>query len=338
MRAVLAAALAALAAPALASDPAPVIAAERAFAKDGAATGIKASFLKWSAPEGIVFAPGPRLTRDVYGSQPDPKPGEKGPAPAWWPLWAGISASGDLGFTTGPVEWDGERAGYHYFTVWKRQADGSWRWVYDGGGGGDGAGLPGPETEPATLQPTGARSASAAAAFAEVRSAEAALADISARDHRAALQSAIPPDGRVHVPGRPPAVDQGSVVAALGTRPAAVRFDPTAGGEASAAGDLAWTYGRGTWTQGGSARVGWYVRVWQKRADGWRVVYDQLLPEPLPKPPTGWATVRRRRTAPGSAPRPTRRSAPPSTRRNRRRLAGPSARWCGGGRSPRLRA
>ncbi|MDF2900198.1 MAG: hypothetical protein K0Q62_257, partial [Phenylobacterium sp.] len=47
-----------IASPALAQvDPAPVVAAERAFAADGLALGIKGSFLKHAAAEAIVFGP-----------------------------------------------------------------------------------------------------------------------------------------------------------------------------------------------------------------------------------------------------------------------------------------
>ena len=49
----------------------------------------------------------------------------------------------------------------------------------------------------------------------------------------------------------------------LDTRPAAIEF-ATLGGEASQAGDLAWTYGSAKWTES----EGHYVRVWQKRAGG----------------------------------------------------------------------
>ena len=62
-------------------------------------------------------------------SPPDPT---TAPSLVWWPNWAGISKSGDLGFTTGGVEVGGARTD-HYFTIWRRQADGSWKWVYDGG-------------------------------------------------------------------------------------------------------------------------------------------------------------------------------------------------------------
>ncbi|HET6970344.1 MAG TPA: DUF4440 domain-containing protein, partial [Phenylobacterium sp.] len=118
-----------LASPALAAPvtPAAVVAAERAFASDGLELGVQASFLKHSAPEAIVLAPEPTLAHALY-AQPKPK----GPPLVWWPLWAGIARSGDLGFTTGPYTFDGKPRAW-YFTVWARQPDGGWKWLYDGG-------------------------------------------------------------------------------------------------------------------------------------------------------------------------------------------------------------
>ena len=113
----------AIAPPAFAApvDPAPVVAAERAFAADGLELGVQASFLKHSAPEGIVLQPEPQLAKAVFAA---PQP--KGPPLVWWPLWAGIARSGDLGFTTGPYSFDGQPRAW-YFTVWARQADGGWK-------------------------------------------------------------------------------------------------------------------------------------------------------------------------------------------------------------------
>ena len=74
--------------PALAEpDPSAVVAAERAFAADGLAHGIKRSFLAHSAPDAILFAPDPVNARELYADRPD-KPH---PPLVWWPLWAGIA-------------------------------------------------------------------------------------------------------------------------------------------------------------------------------------------------------------------------------------------------------
>lgn len=50
------------------------------------------------------------------------------------------------------------------------------------------------------------------------------------------------------------------------------------GGGASDAGDLAWTYGTAHWSVAGAAKEGHYVRIWQKRAEGWKLVFAQILP------------------------------------------------------------
>lgn len=105
-----------LAAPVFAGPvtPAPLVAAERAFAADGLLLGLQASVLKHTAPEGIVLAPEPLLARAVFA---EPRP--KSPPLVWWPLWAGLARSGDLGSTTGPYTSGGQPGGY-YFTVWAR--------------------------------------------------------------------------------------------------------------------------------------------------------------------------------------------------------------------------
>jgi len=66
---------------------------------------------------------------------------------------------------------------------------------------------------------------------------------------------------------------------ALSARNAAMTFSQLGGG-ASAAGDFCWTYGEARWEAGGATHAGYYARVWQKRAEGWRIVFDELIPAP----------------------------------------------------------
>lgn len=255
-----------------AADPAPVVAAERAFAADGLAMGIKGSFLKHSAPDAILFAPGPVKAHDLYAKRPD----QKGPPLVWWPLWAGIARSGDLGFTTGPATYDGRESGW-YFTVWAKQADGGWKWLYDGGAASahDGAAPQG--SQPAYLAASTGPEATASLAMGQVRAAEAALAKLAAADAKAAYLAVLSPDARVAGSKAAPATTPQAVTAELSTRASKIVFSPL-GGSASAAGDLAWTYGDAAWTEGPEPARGHYVRIWQSRSDGWRLVFDQILP------------------------------------------------------------
>ncbi len=78
---------------------------------------------------------GKEVVRTAFGEKPDP-----GDSLVWKPVIAGMSASCDLGFTIGYSVSKGTDAegkpsvNYgHYLTVWKKQADGSWKFVLDGG-------------------------------------------------------------------------------------------------------------------------------------------------------------------------------------------------------------
>lgn len=273
-------ALALLASPALAAPvtPAPVVAAERAFAADGLALGVQASFLKHSAPEAILLAPEPVLAHAVFAA---PRP--KGAPLVWWPLWAGIARSGDLGFTTGPYTTDGKPGGY-YFTVWATQADGSWKWLYDGGPPSDMTGAAPQGSEVAYARLATRKAGSPGKAMSEVTRAEIALHAAAKTDVRAAFLAAVADDGRIVGSTAPPPKDRSALEAELATRAASIAFSPL-GGQASKAGDLAWTYGVARWTRDGQVRRGHYVRIWRNDAAGWRLLFDELLAAPPLKSP-----------------------------------------------------
>ena len=266
-----------LAAPARAApaDPAQVVAAERAFAADGAALGIRDSFLKHSADQAIVLQPEPVLAKAVFGAAPA---GGGGAKLVWWPLWAGIARSGDLGFTTGPYTVNG-KPGAWYFTVWAKQADGGWKWLFDGGPPSEFAGSAPQGSTVAYTRPAARSAGAPGKAMAEVSRAETALAAAARADLKAAYLAVVADDARiVGSKARPPA-SRAETEAELATRPATIVFAPM-GGEASSAGDLAWTYGVASWTADGQPRRGHYVRIWRNDAKGWRLLFDELLPVP----------------------------------------------------------
>ena len=80
-----------------------------------------------------VLVVGPNAIRDYYAGRPEV-------SLAWKPVYAAVAESADLGFTVGEyiqtvrgatgaaVQRFGK-----YLTVWKRQKDGSWKFVVDGG-------------------------------------------------------------------------------------------------------------------------------------------------------------------------------------------------------------
>ena len=101
--------------------------------------GVAEAFTTYVAPDGAVFRAsqlvvGPRSVRDIYSAQ------GRSTALTWRPIFAGAAASGDLGFTVGdyvatlrgPSGAAVQQFG-KYLTVWKRQRDGNWRFMIDGG-------------------------------------------------------------------------------------------------------------------------------------------------------------------------------------------------------------
>ena len=108
-----------------------LVAAERAFAARSVEHGVRDAFLEYLAEDGVIFRPLATNGRQAWES--------RGPVAAtlvWEPVFAEVSAAGDLGYTTGPWELrpnDPQRpTGYgHYVSVWQKQADGTWRVAVD---------------------------------------------------------------------------------------------------------------------------------------------------------------------------------------------------------------
>jgi ketosteroid isomerase-like protein len=101
--------------------------------------GLAEAFGTYAAPDGAIFNEselviGPRALRDFFTVT------NGGLALTWQPVFADVAASEDLAFTVGdyvatlrgPSGAAVQRFG-KYMTVWKRQRDGSWKFVIDGG-------------------------------------------------------------------------------------------------------------------------------------------------------------------------------------------------------------
>jgi ketosteroid isomerase-like protein len=274
-------ALAALAATACATTSAPVdrsaaaepvIAAERAFAARHQQVSVKRAFSEYAAPDGVLLTPsGARNARAFIATWPDDD--DKGLI-QWWPTLAGIARSGDLGFTTGPASFGGGSRYTNYFTVWKKQADGSWKWAIDVGTrkGVKPAGAPG---EPVTVVPVSRLAPTdPTRAWADLRAAEDRLNEGLHGENADALVSLYAPE--VHLLGWQEAPQTGRDAVIAMRRQGRLGGMKLEGGGVSAAGDLGWTYGFVTWREGETAKPGPFLRVWQRRAEGWQVLVENI--------------------------------------------------------------
>ena len=119
-------------------SPEVLMEADRAFDAAVAAGGVDV-WVSWFAEdgaliqEGIGESRGHAMIRDVMTALDDPNVSLR-----WEPVRADIAASGDLGWTTGRsvfevIAPDGtaQRTEGVYVTIWRLQADGSWKVVMD---------------------------------------------------------------------------------------------------------------------------------------------------------------------------------------------------------------
>ena len=114
--------------------------ADSAFALAADLQGTGIAFAQYVAPQGVVFSGseiviGTDAVRALFDEQQ-----RAGGTLNWRPVYADAAESGDLGFTVGEYVFTGrgatgtvvQRFG-KYLTIWKKQADGEWRFVVDGG-------------------------------------------------------------------------------------------------------------------------------------------------------------------------------------------------------------
>lgn len=242
--------------------------AERDFGQAVAQSGLVQGYRQFAAPDAVMFAP-------------DPTPA--GPALAsarwvgdltWRAQYVGVAASGDLAFSAGPsiLRGVGRPLGGFYLAVWRRQPDGSWKYLID-----HAADMPpavwGPpprplvamDTEPPQGAPSneGLREADGSLNVALPKGAAEAFA--GRLDEQIVLVRALRPVAR----GRARAL-------ALVSNSPPILEAVTLGGGRSTDGSLGYAYGRARWSGPAGPQAGYYVRVWRATPQGWRLLADLL--------------------------------------------------------------
>ena len=109
---------------------------DKAFNDMARTEGTGKAFIAYSAEDPVMIRPGsmPLLGRSAFVEVFSTVTGS---ALSWEPLKAEIAASQDLGYTFGryTLRENGEIKAYGvYVSIWKKQQDGSWKFVLDGGG------------------------------------------------------------------------------------------------------------------------------------------------------------------------------------------------------------
>ncbi|MBE0647418.1 MAG: hypothetical protein IH596_06520 [Bacteroidales bacterium] len=115
-----------------------ILSTDRAFSARSAQNGMQEAFLFYAAPDMVKLQDGrfpvvgKEELKNVFESTIDTMF-----RLTWQPTKAEASKSCDLGYTFGNYElYDFSRQEIrygNYFTVWRKEKDGTWRWVLDGG-------------------------------------------------------------------------------------------------------------------------------------------------------------------------------------------------------------
>jgi ketosteroid isomerase-like protein len=256
---------------------------ERRFAARALEVGWKQSFLEFFANEAIGFEKGqPGFAKDQLRATPDPP---KDLQLLWEPRYGDVSASGELGYLTGPVRnilpsRDSGRPRHStYFSIWKLQRDGSYAVVMD-------VGTPTPGPVPFAPGFTWAPHASRFTGdydehIPPLSAADRVLNAALRTSQAAAYRDRLTPNARMSRRNRMPLVGERPIIAWLATQPRYAAADGNYA-EAARSGDLGYTWG--TYQLAGRGRQagehGFYIRVWVRERNGqWKIAADITEPQ-----------------------------------------------------------
>jgi ketosteroid isomerase-like protein len=273
----------------LKSELAALVQSELRFSKAAEGGGMRDAFLQFLADRSIVFRPNPVDGRKWYSENP-PADGVL----SWYPVFADIAGTGDLGYTTGPYEYRAGNSGAavqhgRYMSVWRKQPDGTWKVAVDCGVSG-----PAPPAREPPWKPPGSEeprpARPAADLMAERDRLRAVEGDLSAaagsRGTARAYADCLDENSRFLRADGLVLLGKDAIVQALASRKEAWswRSDQC---EVSRAADLGYTCGtiaiRTRAAAIASIQYQYYTRVWRRAPNGdWKLALDIASPGPRP--------------------------------------------------------
>ncbi|HEV2883844.1 MAG TPA: DUF4440 domain-containing protein [Pyrinomonadaceae bacterium] len=266
-----------------------VIRTERAFAAMSEEEGIRPSFLAYIADDGILFRPKAVKGKQWMTSNPLPR-SDKQPLLRWQPSYADVASAGDMGYTFGPWEFktdvkEAQAVDWgHFVTVWKKQADGSWKFAVD-------LGISHPSTSwtAAKVETGAADKREPEKADINIESEKSALValerEFSKSSETSGAQAAFlkhaADNVRVFREKKFPFAGKAKVSEAIPANVGTWTWEPEAW-DVSRSGDLGYSYGT-YWLankEKTAKETGNYFRIWKKQGGVWKVVVDLANPVP----------------------------------------------------------
>jgi ketosteroid isomerase-like protein len=256
--------------------------AERNFAQSSIMIGRNAAFAEYFADESVIFTDnwitnGKQFSKDQKASPIVLK---------WEPEFMDISASRDFGISTGPWEVQEYRpntpplfTGY-FLTVWKKQSDGAWKVILDGG-----------STTPPLKKvlhsfsfPSGADKSIRNPPVIKNESLQKELLDRENQfvseweknPEAATYISFLARESRLQLSGHLPATNTDTIKVLISGLDKNMIWKPVGAGAASSA-DLGFTYGLLEISGASGLTKGHYVRIWKKlNGADWQIILEMI--------------------------------------------------------------
>lgn len=253
---------------------------ERAFEKMVAEKGIKAAFVEFLSPVGVIFRPGPVNGRESWNSRP-----ESPAALTWNPVRIEVSSNGALAYSIGNSIFkpkgqnDTDQFFGHYLSVWTRQPGGEYRAALDAGINHEKPSKPEPDWK------------AGGSASAETNDNKLMAGDSSVAFYRIAENQGLKEaykrysmdDIYLLRNDHLPFVGRGAALDFLDSQKSSIKFAKRR--SFVEAGDLAYVYSTYTMVdkKGIETEKGSFIQVWKLRSGRWLIAADLFLPLPAEK-------------------------------------------------------
>jgi ketosteroid isomerase-like protein len=256
--------------------------AERSFAQSSAMHGRKASFVENFADVSVVFTNKWITNGKQFSKEQKEVPGIL----KWEPEFMDIASSRDFGISTGPWEMQDYRPGTaplatgYFLTVWKKQPNGVWQVILDGG-----SETPAPEVNNHRISfPVGADKPVINIAHINTAIVSAELSDREKQMLNFWKSNPVPStyaaflteDVRIQKSGELPKIKKDLIRLFLNKLNKTLTWT-TAGSGVASSGDLGFTYGTFETNDVSESSSGHYVRIWKKQSDGMWLISLEMI-------------------------------------------------------------
>lgn len=244
------------------------------FSKLSETQGTKTAFLANLTEKSIFFRPFPVNGMKIWSESQDSTS-----LLTWFPIWAEVSAAGDLGFTTGPYVLSNRKnktqaASYgNYITIWQKQNDGNFKILLDLG-----CSNPEPNQKMEVFNDFNSSTKKK-----KIKSFDTAQETETIKKNEQSTDIQLLKTSRFLRAGQFPLVGQTAIQAYLQTQNYQNKTYQADLVEIAQSGDLAYSYGKFSAQSKTENKTesGYYVRIWRKIAkQNWALALDIVLMNP----------------------------------------------------------